>query len=68
MIDLNSEHVFKALKLPQAKKIEGQPEAASQRLTCLRQLLGERVPEMPAIKQALLDGFAEGLGIKPVWG
>ncbi len=68
LIDPGTEHIFNALKVPQAKLAKRDLDSASERLTSLRRLLGESLPDLDTIKQALLDGFAEGLGIEPLWG
>lgn len=68
LIDPGMEHIFHALKVPEAKLAKRNLDTASERLTSLRRLLGDALPDFDTIKQSLLDGFAEKLGIDPVWG
>ena len=68
LIDPGGEHIFNVLKVPEAKLAKRNLDSASDRLTSLRGLLGAELPDLDSIKQALLDGFAEGLGIEPKRG
>jgi len=65
LIETNPDVMAKALKVPQAKLAKRDLDSAAARVTTLRALLGENTPDMETIKRALLDGFAEGLGLKP---
>ena len=65
LIDLDPEVMMAALNVPEAKLAKRNLDSAAQRVTTLRALLGDRLPELPAIQDALLAGFAEGLGIAP---
>lgn len=68
LVDFNVERMITALKVPVDKLASHDVASARQRVTSLTELLGEAMPDEDAIHQALLDGFAEGLGITPAWG
>lgn len=68
LIDMNPEVMMAALNVPEAKLAKRNLDSAAQRVVTLRALLGDKLPELPAIREALLAGFAEGLGIAPQWG
>jgi lipoate---protein ligase len=68
LIDFDPAEMIAALKVPVEKLAKRELSSARQRVVSLRELLGESVPDLPVIYQALLDGFAEGLGIVPEWG
>ncbi len=65
LIELDSAVMFSALKVPQAKLAKRELDAATQRVVTLSQLLGEDLPDLSTIRQALLCGFSEGLGVDP---
>lgn len=68
LIDFDPAAMIAALKVPVEKLAKRELSSARQRVVSLRELLGARVPDLAVIYQALLDGFAEGLGIAPEWG
>jgi lipoate-protein ligase A len=68
LIDMNPADMVAALRVPEAKLAKRDLDTAAQRVVTLRQLLGESLPDLPAIQEAMLGGFAEGLGIDPQWG
>jgi lipoate-protein ligase A len=68
LIDMNPADMVAALKVPEAKLAKRDLDSAAQRVVTLRQLLGESLPDLLAIQEAMLGGFAEGLGIEPRWG
>jgi lipoate-protein ligase A len=63
LIDLDPARMTAALKVPEAKLAKRKLDSASQRVVTLKQLLGSDLPDLSAIQQALLAGFAQGLGI-----
>ena len=67
LIDMNPADMIAALNVPEAKLAKRKLDSAAQRVVTLKELLGE-VPEMAVIKQALLDGFSERLGLVAEWG
>ena len=68
LIDMNPADMVAALKVPEAKLAKRKLDSAEQRVVTLRQLLGEALPDLSAIQEAMLGGFARGLGIEPQWG
>lgn len=67
LVDMNPADMIAALNVPEAKLAKRQLDSAAQRVVTLKELLGE-VPDMDTIKAALLDGFAERLGLEVAWG
>ena len=65
LIDLDPAVMMAALNVPEAKPATHDLDSAARRVTTLRALLGDTLPELTAIQDALLAGFAEGLGIVP---
>jgi lipoate-protein ligase A len=68
LIDMNPADMVAALKVPAEKLAKRDLDSAEQRIVTLRQLLGDDLPELAAIQEAMLDGFAEILGIEPTRG
>ncbi len=68
LIDMDPSHMVAALKVPAGKLKKRGLNSAEQRVTTLKALLGEDLPTLPTIQNALLAGFAVGLGIEPAWG
>jgi lipoate---protein ligase len=68
LIDFDPADMIAALKVPVEKLAKRDLDSARQRVITLRDVLGARLPDLPAIFEALLAGFAEGLGIAPGWG
>ena len=64
LVDVDAAHMLSALKVPRAKLERHGASTAAQRIVTLRELLGEATPAMPAIQQALLEGFAQRLGLE----
>jgi lipoate---protein ligase len=67
LVDLNAAEMTAALKVPEAKLAKRSLDSAAQRVVTLKELLGA-APCIEAIKEALLAGFAERLGITPIAG
>lgn len=67
LIDFDPADMIAALKVPAEKLARHHLASARQRIVTLREALRGCVPDLPTIEQALLDGFAEHLGIVPVW-
>jgi lipoate-protein ligase A len=67
LVDMNPEHMVAALKVPEAKLARRALDSAAQRVVTLKELLGF-APRIDTIQRALLEGFAERLGIAPVAG
>ncbi len=68
LIDFDPAEMIAALRIPVEKLSKRELNSARRRVVSLRELLGDRLPDLPTIYQALLEGFAEGLGIVPEWG
>jgi len=67
LVDMDPADMLAALKVPQAKLARRVLDSAAQRVVALKELLGT-APAIESVKQALLAGFAEQLGIIPVPG
>ena len=65
LIQMDPADMAAALKVPQAKLAKRDLDRASQRVVTLTELLGDQVPDLPEIKDAILSGFAERLAIDP---
>jgi lipoate-protein ligase A len=63
LVDMNPEHMVRALKIPEKKLAKRNLDSAAQRVVTLKDLLGDALPDMQAIKAALISGFTRGLGI-----
>ena len=68
LIDMDAGRMAAALNVPEEKLAKRALDSAAQRVVTLRELLGDGVPALSAIKQALLDGFRERLGIETIAG
>jgi lipoate-protein ligase A len=67
LVDLNPADMVAALNVAKAKLEKRALDSAAQRVVTLKELLGQ-TPDMRALQDALLAGFAERLGIEPVRG
>jgi lipoate-protein ligase A len=67
LIDLDPARMVSALRVAEAKLAKRALDSAAQRVVTLQQLLGA-APPMADVQQALLEGFAERLGITPAPG
>lgn len=67
LVDMNAADMVAALNVARAKLEKRSLDSAAQRVVTLKELLG-RAPDIAAIQQALVAGFAERLGIAPQWG
>lgn len=63
LIDFDVETMMRALRIPTEKLADKELESVRQRVTCLREELGE-APPLDMIKRALQQGFEETLGVK----
>ena len=68
LVDMNPAQMVKALNIPAAKVAKHDLDTAEQRVVTLKELLGDAMPDMTAIKAALVDGFCEVLGIEAAAG
>lgn len=67
LVDFDAGKMLSALNVPKEKLVKHELDSASTRVVSLKELLGPRTPDHAAIKTALIDGFARGLNIEPVW-
>jgi lipoate-protein ligase A len=67
LVDMNAADMAAALNVPEAKLAKRSLDSAAQRVVTLKELLGA-APSIDAVKDALLAGFAERLGINAVEG
>jgi len=63
LVDMNAQQMVSALNIPQSKLAKRELDSAAQRVVTLKELLGDDLPDLETIKQALIKGFTEGLGI-----
>lgn len=68
LVDMNAQQMVRALNIPESKTARHNLDSAAQRVVTLKELLGEATPDIDTVKAALLEGFAEGLGIEPTPG
>lgn len=68
LVDMNPAQMVRALNIPAAKVAKHDLDSAEQRVVTLKELLGDALPDMDAIKDALVSGFSRGLGIEAVPG
>lgn len=67
LVDMDPATMVAALRVPEAKLARRALDSAAQRVVTLKELLGT-APAIDRIQRALLDGFAERLGISPQRG
>lgn len=67
LVDLDPTRMVAALKVAEAKLAKRALDSAAQRVVTLQELLGT-APAIADVQAALLEGFAERLGITPVPG
>ncbi len=67
LVDLDPARMLAALNVPRAKLAKRHLDSAAERVVTLKELLGS-TPSIAEVQQALLAGFAERLGIRPVPG
>jgi len=63
LVDMNSQQMVNALNIPESKLAKRKLDSAAQRVVTLKELLGDDLPDLESIKQSLITGFSEGLGI-----
>lgn len=68
LIDFDSSRIAACLNVPAEKLAKRELESATKRVITMREVLGDKLPDLKAIYDGLLAGFAEGLGIVPQWG
>jgi len=68
LVDLDAQRMARALRVPQGKLAKRSLDSAAQRVVTLKELLGDRLPDLATIKSALVRGFEAELGITAVAG
>jgi lipoate-protein ligase A len=68
LIDFDPRKIGAALNVPTRVPAQRDPSAAAPRVTTMREVMGDKLPDLRSIYDGLLAGFAEGLGIAPRWG
>lgn len=68
LVDMNAEKMISLLNIPDAKLAKHAVTSAAQRVVTLRELFAGRPPSINDVKQALLEGFGEKLGITTEFG
>jgi len=68
LINFDPAKMVACLNVPVEKLAKRELNTAAQRIITMREILGDKVPDLQTIYIGLLAGFAEGLGIFPQWG
>jgi lipoate-protein ligase A len=68
LIDFDPAKMVACLNIPAEKLAKRALDSAAQRVVTMRELMGDKLPDLKTIYEGLLAGFAEGLGIAPQWG
>ncbi|WP_127901113.1 lipoyl protein ligase domain-containing protein [Solirhodobacter olei] len=68
LVEMNGAKMASLLNIPAAKLAKRGQTSAAQRVVTLAELFGGTPPPLAEIKQAVIEGFAEALGIAPEWG
>ncbi|MCE1237004.1 MAG: lipoate--protein ligase family protein [Hyphomicrobiales bacterium] len=68
LADMDAARMLSALNVPEAKLAKRALDDAGSRVTTLKALLGPAAPSTGAIREALLEGLGERLGLAPEWG
>jgi len=63
LVDMNAQQMVRALNIPESKLAKRRLDSAAERVVTLKELLGEDLPDLETVKQSLVRGFREGLGI-----
>jgi len=68
LVDLDAQRMARALRVPESKLAKRKLDSAAQRVVTLKELLGDGMPDLDAVKAALVRGFESGLGIEAADG
>jgi lipoate-protein ligase A len=66
LVDMNPGVMVSALRVPQAKLEKRALDSAAQRVVTLRELLGDKTPDLATIQSALVAAFAGRFGLEPL--
>ncbi len=68
LVDMNGARMASLLNIPAAKLAKRGQTSGAQRVVTLTELFDGTPPPIKEIKEAVMEGFREGLGIDPQWG
>lgn len=68
LIDFDASKIAACLNVPAEKLAKRDLDSAAKRVITMREVLADKLPDLNAIYDGLLAGFAEGLGIDLQWG
>ncbi len=68
LCDMDGAKMASLLNIPAAKLAKRGQTSGAQRVVTLKELFDGAPPPVADVKQAILEGFAEHLGIAPSWG
>ena len=68
LIDFDPRKMVACLNIPAEKLAKRDLQSGAQRIITMREVLGDKLPDLKTIYEGLLAGFAEGLGIDPQCG
>ena len=68
LIDFDPAKIGACLNIPVEKLAKRDLTSAAQRVITMREVLGDKLPDLPAIFEGLLAGFAEGLEYRAAMG
>lgn len=63
LVDMNPQRMVSALNIPESKLAKRKLDSAAERVVTLKELLGDDLPDVETIKQAIIRGFTDGFGI-----
>ncbi len=64
LVDFDADRMVKALRVPDSKLAKRELGSAADRVVSLRDLLGDDMPDLDAVKAAVVKGLTERLGIE----
>lgn len=68
LVDMNAGQMVRALNVPEQKFAKHNLDSAAQRVVTLKELLGDRLPDLETIKASLIAAFTRHFGITAVPG
>ncbi|MEC3860160.1 hypothetical protein VK792_02585 [Mesobacterium sp. TK19101] len=68
LVDMDGAKMASLLNIPAAKLAKRGQTSGAQRVVTLKELFDGSPPPQAEVQQAMLEGFAERLGISPAWG
>jgi len=64
LVDMHPEKMVSALKVPESKLAKRNLDSAAERVTTLKVLLGDQLPDVETVKSALLGGIERRFGVR----